>query len=364
MVGGRAAGTAPARHTNFSHEEVMELSSLASPLFTGGERTSLESTHPPPPMHALQRITAVARPLIARVDLASTTVWRDGHEPHTVTLADGRLRVHGGNSYGQLGIVDEHGHRVPHVDEPRYVSVGEPIRELADVQCDSTFVITESGRLLAAGINTLLIYPSAQIAAVDRITNDFCPVPLPAPVHQSTGCRGLLLLETGAVWCYGQRGDMATTTDGPCHAVTHHASAPVVMVAATAFSSFLLTNDGTVYMAGGRTMFGRQSRSDFTPDGEYLPLLLYTVERAPLRATRIYARGLCLVVLDEQGRAYYLGRTPYRQALVENGPFPMHLPTPGPVTELHLMDKGVAVRCRDGRCYMLSDMAPEWRALL
>lgn len=326
-------------------------------------------------MHALHRITGQP-PLRVRADKitppppSGVQITRTGHR---VRLMGGRLQVRGSNTYGRLGALDEHGDVVPFVETPRYIELGEPIRELLYPNGDATFVITETGRLFATGIHVHNPHVGIRMTVPGLITVAFRHIPLPAPVRQTTGNFGTILLETGTVWRYGRATLAGDVWAEPTHilhdsigqyasrlallSVTH--PAPVVMLAATPFTSLLLTADGTVHIAGRWDVLGLVHGRYFgglVPDTQISPLHHHKAIRLRewtgqrLHVVRLYAHNMHMAVVDKRGRLFFLGRVPYLRS--EPYEDPVHVPMPAPVLDVHLANNGAVVRCRTGR-YMI-----------
>lgn len=315
-------------------------------------------------MHALRRI-AGQPPLRVRADKlappppAGVEVARTGHR---VRLIGGRLQVRGSNLYCRLGVLDERGHDIPFIEAPRYVELGEPIRELLYPNGDATFVITETGCLFATGIHAHRVYTGLRMTVIDLITNAFRRIPLPAPVRQTTGNFGTILLETGAVWRYGLEAWSAQTAEWDSNpesrltplSVSH--PAPVVMLAATPFTSLLLTADGTVHIAGrwdvlglphGRRFGGMVLDNPIAPLHHHKAVRLLDRAGQRVHVTRLYAHNMHMAVVDERGRLYFLGLVPY----LRSEPYDnlVHVPIPAPVLDVQLANEGAVVRCRTGR---------------
>lgn len=321
-------------------------------------------------MHALHRV-AGREPLLpaghitpAALDPVNFTT------PRQIRLEGGRLLVSGDNKYGQLGVVDADGQAPSTVDPPCAVTVGEPIRLLYDRTPTFTAVVTETGRYFVTGLVRLDIDGTARPDSNGYYMRpDFRAVALPAPVQQATEEDGnLLLLETGAVWVYGDndlnqlglglhprrcnRPQLLSVPRTPLIVggdVVLPPSVPVVMVAATNHASFLLDRAGTVYLAGERRQYAPCTPGDMAWSyGCHTPITLHAP--AGRRFQYVYAGGAGLALVDTAGELYgrnivYLGQ----QELVTSQL--RHIPTPGPVVELLMGWDYMLIRCADGRRY-------------
>lgn len=305
-------------------------------------------------MHALRHI-AGHRPLLSQGEVATAVQYREpSRQSYDVRLVDGRLLVQGDNMYGQLGVGDEFGIPVHRVLTPTYLHTSEPIRELLDLQSMSVFAITETGRLIASGVHTLLIFPQENCATPNHQTSTFREIPLPAPVRQSASNRGLILLETGAVWTYGPLdGPLDGQPDADLAPLAYKWPTPVTMVAATISAHYLVTADGTLHIAGSHSAVGGTARTALR---EYAPAPLQDVNWQPLQVAQVYAYGNRLMLVDRCGRLYCSIPT---ATATGTRTHLRHVATPGPVADAAMIYRGVLIRCRDGRRFT-GDGSGEW----